>query len=567
MTHPIVARQTMRLIKHAKSAVVSGLNYLQDSLPPNRRSNAARQAERARAEALMANLAENGASNFQGLVLIDGMFDNANYWYRASLLRAALGLGRSNEIGLYGPYMANYARRTFDRFSIDQHIAFDGKLTPNDRSDARRLTKELISATSQPDDILSWRLPFEVPAGLVYDGILKVQRAPSVDTEHPLFADQVERCLLDILAAARLFDHLEPNLVILSHSCNVSDGTLCHLAARRGTPAIVAFGNYGVPRYCRVNTTDQLFDPVDRPSGQDLEMLMSTQAEALAEAGRQHLQARFDGATDDAGGQFAFAKENGNLTRAGVTAQFGWGQDRPIVAVYAANWFDYPHYMGMSNFRDFADFIMTTVRIAIGCPEVNWLFRRHPADDFYGGKTLKDVMPASLPPHVALSPNDWNGSELMCCIDGAVTYHGTIGIEAATIGKPVLVADRGWYHDCGFVTCPENREAYCAALKDRQWLNVDVESRRHNAEIFAGWYFAVPRWQGRLMCGDDTGQWANYGRLSQLMMQEGDAIQREIEQISSWWSSGARFYHTEKMRHADAFKVGNVHRDEDTAAS
>ncbi len=506
----------------------------------------------------MANLAERSVATFDGRVLLDGMFDNANYWYRLSLLRAALGFGRADEIGLYGPYMAKYARRTFDRLGIKRHAAFDGLLTPGDRDHARREAAKLASEASQSDDILSWRLPFEVPPGLIYDGILKSQRAPSVDTRLPSFADQVEGCLVEILAAARLLDQTKPDLLVLSHSCNVGDGALCHLAAQRGVPTIVAFGNYGVPRYCRTDRTEELFDPIDRPSGHDLELLPKTRADALAEVGRQHLQARFAGATDDVGGQYAFTKANGNLTRAGIAAQFGWDPERPIVAVYAANWFDYPHYMGMSNFRDFADFIVTTVQVATECPDVNWLFRRHPADDFYGGKTLKDVMPASLPPHIALSPNTWNGSELMGCIDGAVTYHGTIGIEAATIGKPVIVADRGWYDDCGFVTRPNDRAAYCVALKDRQWLDVDVESRRRNAEIFAGWYFTVPSWQGGLICGDDSGQWSNYDHLSGLMTQEGAAIKRELEEIAAWWSSGARFYHTEKMRHADAFTVSNV---------
>ena len=33
--------------------------------------------------------------------------------------------------------------------------------------------------------------------------------------------------------------------------------------------------------------------------------------------------------------------------------------------------------------------------------------------------------------------------------DALVTYHGTSALEYASLGKPVMVADRGWYHDFG----------------------------------------------------------------------------------------------------------------------
>ena len=37
-------------------------------------------------------------------------------------------------------------------------------------------------------------------------------------------------------------------------------------------------------------------------------------------------------------------------------------------------------------------------------------------------------MPANLPSHIVLSPNTWNGSELMRCIDGAVTYQRIVEV-------------------------------------------------------------------------------------------------------------------------------------------
>ena len=44
--------------------------------------------------------------------------------------------------------------------------------------------------------------------------------------------------------------------------------------------------------------------------------------------------------------------------------------------------------------------------------------------------------------------------------DGLVTYHGTSAIEFAAMGKPVMVTDKGWYHDCGFVKFPKSKKEY-----------------------------------------------------------------------------------------------------------
>src|SRR5262245_66382599 len=49
---------------------------------------------------------------FTGTVLVDGMWDNPNYWLRYSLLRTALGLAHGREIGITGEYRRRHCRAT-----------------------------------------------------------------------------------------------------------------------------------------------------------------------------------------------------------------------------------------------------------------------------------------------------------------------------------------------------------------------------------------------------------------------------------------------------------------------
>lgn len=558
----MIARTFNRSIRRAtritKSHMARSIAATKGAMPQARQRNSEISGWRAATESRLAAMAAADPIPFSGTVLLDGMFDNANYWYRLSLLRGALGLASGHEVGITGPHNARRASQTFAGFGVTQIAAFDKQATIDDRRDCGLMARKLIAATKTPEDVLNWQLPYGVPAEIVYDGLLKEQRRPSVEPKDPGFRDLVEAALLQIHSAARLIERHTPDLLVLSHSCHIRYGALAHLAVQRGIPVIVAFGNYGVPRYFRLDHPDDLFDPIDCPRGRDLDELTPEMAARLATTGRNHLVARRAGTTDDIGGRYAFSSEQGSLNREDIATRLGWDPSKPVVAVYAANWFDFPHYMGMINFRDFSDFILSTLAAARANTEVNWLFRRHPVDDFYGGPTLSDVLPATLPDHIAICPPDWDSNDVMTTVDAIVTYHGTIGVEAAAIGTPVLVADRGWYHDCGFVTWPGDRRRYLEALGRIWWHDAGIAERRRRAEIFAGWYFATPSWQKGLVCGDDSRQSENLPALVQMLDGGKEALECELSEIAQWWQSGSRFYHTAKMANTDTFSLGNV---------
>jgi hypothetical protein len=207
----------------------------------------------------------------------------------------------------------------------------------------------------------------------------------------------------------------------------------------------------------------------------------------------------------------------------------------------------------MSHFRDFLDWLEATVEVASENDAVNWLFRAHPCDEWYGGVTLRDLMPESPQRHVRLAEEDWNGSALMDSVDGLVTYHGTAGVEYAAAGKPVLLSDRGWYHDLGIAKWPKSRDEYLDALTRPWWKELDIEETTRRAQIFAGWYFGRPAWQGGFVLEDDTVQWPIYARVPRLFADNPEPLRREVDTIRAWFHSDSRHYHTFKMRQAEEF--------------
>jgi hypothetical protein len=71
-----------------------------------------------------------------------------------------------------------------------------------------------------------------------------------------------------------------------------------------------------------------------------------------------------------------------------------------------------------------------------------------------------------LPPHIRLMPpdSDINTLSLFDVMDYCVTVRGTVGIEAAAFGIPVLTAGSGRYNGRGFTVDSASREEYLARI-------------------------------------------------------------------------------------------------------
>lgn len=119
----------------------------------------------------------------------------------------------------------------------------------------------------------------------------------------------------------------------------------------------------------------------------------------------------------------------------------------------------------------------------------------------------------------------------------------------------MIVADQGWFHDAGFVKWPKSREEYLEALATDWWKDLDPEATTHRAQVFAGWYFGRPSWQGGFVLEDDTVQAPIYRKVPALFADNPEALAREVETIRTWFCSDSRHYHTFKMRQADGLSA------------
>ena len=481
-------------------------------------------------------------------LLVDGNFLNPGYFYRMQLFRAAVDSKSGDELGWVWRHNSGQCVRILKTLGINNTQIYHLKPDPRWRKQAREIRQSLRFA----EDVLRIEFPYKIPAAFFYDYLLKCQRAASVNVNDPLLEWHIWDFISSIYAAEKILEKYQPDMVAMSHSISLQCTPLSWLAAQQGVPVITLYGYCGLPRFWRMNQPQDIFYGMDRPRCEDIKALATDHTEALAFAGRQYLSARFSGKTDDLGGRLAFA---GRGDRNGLNIS---KSAKPIVAVYASNWFDFPHSFGMCRFRDFLDWIQATLEVAIATTSVHWLFRAHPCDQWYGGLTLKDLMPKILPEHITLVPTGCQGSRVMEVADALVTFHGTAAIEYASQGKPVLVADQGWYHDCGFVVFPDSREHYLQLL-GQDWFNrVDRKIAQRQAEIFAGFYFCCPDWQAASLLPDDSDRRLLEKRLLTYPKDYEGIIRRETAQIRSWLASKEPGYHTFKMKHFSGYALSNI---------
>ncbi len=508
------------------------------------------------ADRLLDKLGRGTSGPFEGTVLVDGMWDNPNFWLRYSLLRAALGLHNGRELAVLGAFRRPEVRRTLRALGIPVRWTFPRIPTSTQADD---LADRLVAKTRTADDVLTWKLPGDVHPAIVYDGILKRQRLPSLDVYHPEFRNHVREAVRAIERSATMLGEEKIDLVVISHPLNFHWGSLAWQALSNGIPVVLVFGLFGVLRFMRMEVPTDLFRFYDRPTREEIDQLPSDQAAAMSEIGIRYLAGRLEGRADDLASVFAFQKNQESLSRTEICRCFGWDPAKPIVGFYASNWFDWPHQLGMTQFRDFLDWTEASFSAAAKNTSVNWLFKPHPAEGWFGGIGLANLLSRfGSVPHIGLVPKGWNNTAVMSAIDALVTYHGTAGVEFAGLGKPVLVPDRGKYDDCGFVLVAQSRADYLDLLSRSWWDTIDLVDAKRRAAVFAGWWFCAPKWQGNFILGDDSRQDILYDDIPKLVAGSGAVIAKELDELAAWWASGHSYYHTTKMARTQSYQLSNL---------
>ena len=160
-----------------------------------------------------------------------------------------------------------------------------------------------------------------------------------------------------------------------------------------------------------------------------------------------------------------------------VRRQLGLDPEKKTAVVFSHVLWDATIFYGEGIFDDYETWLVETVAAACQNSSVNWVVKLHPDLVWklkYEGFTgeLRDSFAirskiGRLPEHVKLVHPDTDIStfSFFGITDYCLTVRGTIGIEMACMGVPVLTAGTGRYSRLGFTVDSDSAEQYLDRVK------------------------------------------------------------------------------------------------------
>ncbi len=159
-----------------------------------------------------------------------------------------------------------------------------------------------------------------------------------------------------------------------------------------------------------------------------------------------------------------------------VRQQLGLNPDKKTAVIFSHVLWDATFFYGESLFQDYETWLLETVRAACANTNVNWVVKLHPdlvwklRYENYTGE-LRDLIAmresvGALPEHVKLVMPDTDIStySFFEITDYCLTVRGTIGIEMACQGVPVITAGTGRYSNLGFTIDSSTVDEYLSTL-------------------------------------------------------------------------------------------------------
>lgn len=406
-----------------------------------------------------------------------------------------------------------FSRRYHGLFGLERSVNFEryraltpaGALAPEceDILHGRPAVRDLLR--------LSYR---DVDVGRVaLSNVLNRRKFARFDPAEPATRDdlaaELARVQRNVLAAERLVSECRPAVALLLEKGLSPMAELFGVCVREGVPVVQYVGSqrmnsYVLKRYHRDNRYQHPFS-LDAETWERVKRMpwdADQEAELMAELDESYAKGTwFDRKFLHQGKR---VKPPDELRR-----QLGLDPAKKTAVIFSHVLWDATFFYGEGLFDDYETWLVETVRAACANPRVNWVVKLHPDLVWklkYEGYTgeLRDTIAVrsavgTLPAHVTVVPPDTDLStfSFFPVTDYCLTVRGTIGIEMACRGVPVLTAGTGRYSGLGFTIDSGSAREYLGRLARIETTPPLAPGEVELARRFAHALFTLRRWDVR----------------------------------------------------------------------
>ena len=330
---------------------------------------------------------------------------------------------------------------------------------------------------------------------------LRLLRSASLDLTsdgvRQTVAEQVALGMASAIAAQNVLRRVQPELALSIDTVYTGKGELFDNCLANGVDVIRwhpahKSNTLMLKRYALENRNDH-------PHSLSAQSWRSVRTMGWTDARREQLQREFyiSYASGDWYGENGTQFDKRLMDAGEIRERLGLDPEKKTAFVFPHIFWDASFSWGDNLFDNYEEWFIKTVQAACANGLVNWVIKIHPAHVGKSGEgglhgepaeviTLRKHI-AELPPHVFLIPADsdictYSLFELM---DYCVTVRGTVGIEAAIRGIPVLTAGTGRYDHKGFTVDSETGEEYLKRIAHIQEIQQLSSAQRELAERYA----------------------------------------------------------------------------------
>lgn len=375
-------------------------------------------------------------------------------------------------------YRDLWARRYHGIFSLGPGRLF--RAAKRDTLASQALAAQFVDGPRQVSHLLS----------LTYDGVMAGRIALSNHLNRHKFAalnlrdeatvSSIARDLVAIAshvdAASALVAADRPSIVLMLEKGVTPMAELFGVCVREGIPVVQYAGAqrtdaYALKRYSAANVTAHPFSLDPSTWARVLEMPWSGADE---DAIMGELEAGYRDGTWFNRKFLQSAKRIKQVEE--VRAQLGLDRAKKTAVIFSHVLWDATFFYGDGLFEDYETWLIESVRAAAANPRLNWVVKLHPDLVWklkYEGHTgeLRDLLSiragvGQLPDHVkiVMPDTDLSTFSFFAVTDYCVTVRGTIGIEMACHGVPVITGGTGRYSGLGFTVDSASAAEYLGRL-------------------------------------------------------------------------------------------------------
>lgn len=361
--------------------------------------------------------------------------------------------------------------RAYQQLGSDELIFFDHyqAAAPQDGGD-------MIANCSTLDSVTAFTVNGVRCGKYAVSTLMRKTRTGAFDLSQPSVREELARALNRSLQCAHtaqvLIDHIRPEALVLVDRGYSPSGELFDTCIERGIPVFTWNAAHKndtlmLKRYTAANRDvhpSSLSEDTWRalcamPWTSEHSAAVRTELERCYASGEWYAEV---------GTQF----NKKAVDKATLVSWLGLDPSRKTAVIFPHIFWDATFFWGKDLFENYEEWFIQTVQAACHNDRLNWIIKVHPANLV---KNRRDGVMSEhseiaairkavgeLPPHVKIMQAETEISTLSLfnAIDCCVTVRGTVGIEAACFGVPVLTAGTGRYDRLGFTIDSDSREEY-----------------------------------------------------------------------------------------------------------